>query len=187
MGSTVMLASLSPMELAGQLVSLTALVLCLIAFASKQDQRLMVWLLAANVAFALQFALFQSWTASVLTLIVILRIILARRYPGNLWLLGVILALNMAGAWVTWQSWHDLFALLAGTLGTLGMFLLRGIPMRLMLGAAALCWMTSNILIGSVGATLAEGLVLVTNAITIWRLHRLKQQYPDLGHPPAGS
>lgn len=183
----LMLASLSPLELAGQIVSLTALALCLIAFASKQDQRLMVWLLAANVAFALQFALFQSWTAAVLTLVVIARILLAQRYPGNLWLLGAILGLNLAGAWLTWQSWHDLFALLAGTLGALGMFLLRGIPMRLMLGAAAVCWMTSNILIGSVGATLAEGLVLVTNAITIWRLYRLKQQYPDLNQPPTGS
>lgn len=170
--------------LTGQLVSLSALVFCLIAFASRQDQRLMRWLLAANVAFALQFALFESWTAALLTLVVILRIVLAQRYPGNRWLLLLILSLNFAGAWWTWQNWHDLFALMAGTLGTLGMFLLRGIPMRLVLGAAALCWMMSNILIGSIGATLAEGLVCLTNAITIWRLRRLNQALPELKQPP---
>jgi len=178
--------SLSPQALTGQLVSLCALIFCLLAFASRQDQRLMAWLLAANVAFALQFALFESWTAALLTLVVILRILLAQRYPGNRGLLVLILALNLAGAWWTWQNWHDLFALAAGTLGTLGMFLLRGIPMRLMLGAAALCWMMSNILIGSIGASLAEGLVFITNAITIWRLHRLKQTLPELDRLPPG-
>jgi len=40
-------------------------------------------LISANVAFALQFALFGSWTAAVLSPLVIGRIILARRYFGN--------------------------------------------------------------------------------------------------------
>lgn len=65
-------------------------------------------------------------------------------------------------------------------LGTVSMFLLRGISMRAFLGLAALAWMLSHILVGSVGGTLAEALVLLTNAITIYRLYRAKQWYPEV-------
>ena len=49
-----------------------------------------------------------------------------------------------------------------------------------MLGLAALAWMLNNIVIGSVGGILAEGMVLVTNIITIVRLYRLQKKYPGL-------
>ena len=63
-------------------------------------------------------------------------------------------------------------ALAAGVLGTYGMFMLEGIPMRLLLAAAAFCWVLSNAFVGSIGGTAAESLILLTNAITIARLAR---------------
>jgi hypothetical protein len=39
--------------------------------------------------------------------------------------------------------------------------------------------MLNNLLIGSVGGTLAEGMVVVTNFITIFRLARMKRRYPE--------
>jgi len=39
--------------------------------------------------------------------------------------------------------------------------------------------MLNNIVIGSVGGILAEGMVLVTNIITIIRLYQLQKKYPD--------
>jgi hypothetical protein len=50
------------------------------------------------------------------------------------------------------------------------MFMLRGIPMRLGLILTALCWLVTNVLIGSYGAIIAEVLILVTNLITVGRL-----------------
>ncbi len=54
---------------------------------------------------------------------------------------------------------------------------------------AALAWMLNNLVIGSVGGTLAEGMVLVTNIINIIRLYRLQKQYPglDLQAPRSGE
>lgn len=165
--------------LAGQIVSLIALGFCIVGFASKRDDRLMVLLISANVAFALQFALFGSWTAAVLSLLVIGRIMLARRYVGNWQVMLAVLAVNLVAAILTWRSPVDFFAIVAAIFGTFGMFMLRGIPMRLMLAAAAVAWMLNNIAIGSVGGTLAEGIVLVTNFITIYRLARMKRRYPE--------
>lgn len=164
--------------IAGQFFGLLSLILCLLAFSSKQDDRLLKLLLSANVAFALQFMIFESWTAAALTLLVIVRIALARRYPGSKVAMAMVLAASGVASMFTWQSWADLPAIVAMVLGTVGMFMLRGIPMRVFLGLAALTWMLSHILVGSVGGTLAEVLVFLTNAITIYRLYRIKQHYP---------
>lgn len=164
---------------AGQIVSLVALGFCIAGFASKQDDRLMVLLISANVAFALQFALFGSWTAAVLSLLVIGRIMLARRYLGSWPIMLLVLAVNGVAAVLTWKSPVDFFAITAATLGTVGMFMLRGIPLRLMLAGAGLSWMLNNLMIGSVGGTLAEAMVVITNFITIYRLTRMKRRYPE--------
>ncbi|HKK56717.1 YgjV family protein [Marinobacter sp.] len=166
-------------DMAGQIVSLVALAFCILGFASKRDDRLMVLLISANVAFALQFALFGSWTAAILSLLVIGRIILARRYLGNWQVMLAVLVVNLVAAALTWRSPVDFFAIAAAIFGTVGMFMLRGIPMRLMLAGAAVCWMLNNIVIGSVGGTLAEGMVVITNFITIFRLARMKRRYPE--------
>ncbi|XOB94269.1 YgjV family protein [Pseudomonadota bacterium 24LQ007] len=166
--------------LAGQVFGLISLVLCVLAFSSKQDERLFVLLLSANVAFALQFAFFGSWTAAALSLLVIARICLAHHYPRNISVMAAILVVSGLASVLTWQSWSDLPAIIAMILGTVGMFLLRGIPMRVCLGLAALSWMASHIIAGSVGGTLAEALVLVTNAITIYRMYITGKRYLDV-------
>ena len=163
----------------GQFFGLVSLILCVLAFASKQDDRLMVLLISANVAFALQFIFFESWTAAALTVLVIARIALARRYPGSKAAMSSVLVVSGLAAVLTWQGWVDLAAIVAMTLGTVGMFLLRGIAMRVFLGLAALAWMLSHALVGSLGGTLAEILVFVTNAITIFRLYRARRRYPE--------
>ncbi|MBS9405368.1 YgjV family protein [Halomonas sp. TRM85114] len=165
---------------AGQFFGLVSLALCVWAFSCKQDDRLLMLLLSANVAFALQFMFFASWTAAALSLLVIARIALARRYPGSKVAMASVLAASGVAAVLTWQSWADLPAIVAMVLGTVGMFLLRGIAMRVSLGLAALAWTLSHILAGSVGGTLAEALVILTNTITIYRLYRAKKRYPGV-------
>lgn len=173
------LLELSLSEWLGQGFGLAALAFCIAGFANKNDDRLMVLLIAANVAFALMFAFFQSWTAAALTVLVILRIMLARRFPGDVRVMALMLSVNLVVAIATWQTLTDVFPLTAAVLGTVGMFMLRGIPLRIVLGFAALAWMLNNLVIGSVGGTLAEAMVLVTNIITIIRLYRLPKKYPD--------
>lgn len=180
------LDSLTHADLAGQFFGLLALVICLVAFASKSDDRLLVLLISANVAFALQFAFFSSWTAAALTVLVIARIMLARRYVGSQWVMWAVLVANLVAAALTWRDWVDVLPLTAATLGTVAMFLLRGIPMRIMLGLAALAWMLNNLVIGSIGGTLAEGMIFVTNVITIIRMARAKKRYPGVAVDEAG-
>lgn len=166
-----MLDDISARGLAGQLFGLIALALCVAGFASKRDDRLFFLLLFANVAFALQFVMFRSWTAAAIAALIVLRIHLVRRYKGRAAVMLAMCAATLVAAALTWSAPRDAWALAAGLIGTYGMFMLAGIPMRWLLAVAAFCWVVSNLLVGSLGGTLAELLILVTNLVTIARLY----------------
>lgn len=169
--------------IAGQIVSLMALAFCIVGFASRRDDRLFVCLIFANIAFALQFALFRSWVAAAVSALIVLRVVLVRRYKGNSLMMALMLVATVVVAALNWHRWLDLAALTAGALGTVGMFMLEGIAMRLVLAAAAFCWVVNNALISSIGGTLAESLICVTNAITICRLAR--ERAAAVAHQPG--
>lgn len=156
----------------GQAAGLIALALSVAAFASKRDERLFLLLLFTNVAFVAQFAFFQSWVAAGISTLIVLRIALVRRFPGNVAIMTAMLMATLAIAALTWNGPHDIPALVAGILGTYAMFMLRGIIMRAVLAVTASCWLVSNLLAGSFGGALAELLMIVTNVVTMWRLRR---------------
>ncbi|MCP3862549.1 MAG: YgjV family protein, partial [Aestuariibacter sp.] len=52
---------------------------------------------------------------------------------------------------------------------------LSGIKMRLAFLYGALCWLTNNIIVGSIGGTMLEATLLMVNSFTIWRLYILKK------------
>lgn len=158
--------------LLGQLVGLVALALCIAAFANKRDDRLLVILVFANVAFAVQFLLLGGWVAGSISSLIVVRILLVRRYKRSRLVMSAMLAATGLVAGLAWQGPLDAVPLLAGLVGTYAMFMLDGIPMRLLLAVGAACWMLANHLTGSLGALLAESLILVTNAATIVRMWR---------------
>lgn len=162
--------------IAAQLVGLVALGFIMIAFASRQDDRLLVYLIFANIAFAAHFALFGQWTAAGISLLVIVRILLARRFKERWSVMLCVLAVNVVVALATAGQAADLWPLAAGVFGTIGMFMLHGIPMRILLAAAAVAWLINNLLIGSVGGIIAELIALGTNLLTMWRIQRAKRR-----------
>ena len=174
------MTDLDPQWLAGQGLGLVGLALCLVAFSSKSDDRLLVILIAANVAFALHFVCFERWVPAGLTALIVLRIVLVRRYKGNRAVMLAMLGAGLVTAVLTWQGPQDWFALTASVLGTVGMFMLHGVPMRVVLAGAAGAWTLNNLLIGSIGGSLAEGLILMTNLVTIARLLRDRRRGHDV-------
>lgn len=173
-----MFDDLSIRWLAGQAFGLIALALCAAGFASKRDDRLFFLLLFANVAFALQFVMFRSWTAAAITALIVLRIHLVRLYKGWLTVMLAMAVATVVAAIITWTEPRDAWALAAGLIGTYGMFMQAGIAMRWLLAIAALCWVVSNVLVGSFGGTLAESLILIVNLITIARLYYAPRSDP---------
>lgn len=146
--------------------------LCIAAFANKRDDRLLLILILANIAFAAQFFLLGGWVAGAISSLIVLRIILVRRFKGNSLIMSAMLAATAFVALLTWQGPMDAVPVVAGLIGTYAMFMLHGIYMRALLAVAGACWMLANYFTGSLGAFVAEGLILVTNAVTIYRIYR---------------
>lgn len=157
---------------AGQAFGVIALTLCMLGFVSKRDDRLLLLLLMGNMAFAFQFAMFSSWVAAAISMLIVLRVYLARRYPRNWSIMLMMLAATVLVAIPTWTALRDVWALAAGVIGTYAMFMCAGIAMRWLLALAASCWIVSNWLIQSYGGILAEVLILVANMVTVARLYR---------------
>jgi hypothetical protein len=166
------MTALDPQWLAGQALGVAALALCIVAFSSKRDDRLLLILIAANVAFSLHFVCFERWVPAGLAGLIVVRILLVRRYKGSWPVMLGMLGAGLVIAFATWQGPQDAVAMAASVLGTVGMFMLHGVAMRAVLAGAAAAWTLNNLLIGSIGGSIAEGLIMITNLVTIARLLR---------------
>jgi hypothetical protein len=57
-------------------------------------------------------------------------------------------------------------------IGTYALFCLKGIAMRCAFLVGACCWLANNIIVGSIGTSLLEMVLIIVNLSTIIRLYR---------------
>jgi len=81
----------------------------------------------------------------------------------------------VSGFWLA-EQWRDLWPIIGTSIGTYSLFCLSGIRMRIGFLIGASCWLTNNILVGSIGGTLLEMTVIMMNMITIFRLYRQRSE-----------
>ena len=82
----------------------------------------------------------------------------------------LFILLGLCSGFYLADSIWDLWGVLGISLGTYAIFVLKGIPMRIVLGAV--CWLINNILVGSIGGVLLEATLITVNVTTIIRLLR---------------
>lgn len=157
-----------------QLVGYLAFVLGIIAFSQRIDWRLKFLVASECVVYTAHFFLLGNNAAAVSAALSALRTFASLKTHSP-WVAGFFLVLNLALGIGVATSWTAVFPILAGLSGTVAVFFLRGIGMRLVLLCATLCWLTNNILSGSIGGTLLESTIAVVNSTTMWRLWRAKR------------
>jgi hypothetical protein len=156
---------LSPAQIVGYL----AFVLGVAAFLQKNDVRLK-WLNAIqNIAYVAHFILLDNPAAIVSCGLGAFRFALSVKY-SNLWLaIGFIVA-NVGLGLAVMDGPLGLFPIVGSCVATWAVFRLKGLPMRFLLLVATACWLTNNILCGSIGGTLLEAFIGVANVTTIVRM-----------------
>lgn len=152
-----------------QLVGYVALVLGVSAFLQKSDTKLKVLIAGESIAYFVHFILLGNFTASGSAMISCLRnlISLKSRSP---WWVAVFVVLNLIVGVLLAKHLVGWLPVVASCLATGAMFLLQGIFMRLVLLICTLLWLINNILSGSIGGTVLEALIAITNLSTIIRL-----------------
>jgi hypothetical protein len=154
-----------------QCVGYAAFLLGVSAFSQKQDRRLKVLNALECLAYAVHFTLLGNLPASASALVSSVRSFLALKTRAPL-LAAVIIAVNVGLGFVFAHRAVGWLPVLASSLATVAVFLMRGVPMRLVLLVSTLLWLANNILSGSIGGTLLEAVIAVVSVTTIWRLLR---------------
>lgn len=160
---------LSPAQCFGYL----AFVLGVASFLQTNDRHFKLYMTAECLAYVVHFALLGNPTAVASSLVSTTRSLLSLR-TRSVWVALAVVAVNMGLGLALVRQPSDWLPLLASCLGTLALFLLHGVPMRLVMFCGTGLWVANNLIVGSIGGTALELTVAAVNLWTITRLLRLK-------------
>ena len=72
------------------------------------------------------------------------------------------------GVWLA-EGWQSLLPIAASCIGTTALFFMHGRRMRAWMLLGTLLWLVNNLAVGSIGGSLLEACLALSNLRTIWR------------------
>lgn len=138
-------------------------------FLQTSDLRFKQFMALECAAYVVHFLMLGQWTASASATVSLGRSVAAVRYPFKavgLFFMGLSLACG-AMLYTSWVSW---LPILASVLGTYALFFLKGVPMRFVMLWGTTLWLVHNYWVGSVGGTVLEAVLCITNFVTLLRM-----------------
>lgn len=157
------------MMLIAQILGLLSFALGIACFYQQQDLRLKQLMVLLNINNAVHFFLLGGITACLSSLISALRNALAIKFHSA-WLAALFIAITLALGVPLITHPADWLPLVGGCIGSYAVFCCTGIKLRVVFLLGALCWLLNNIWLGSIGGSLLEAMLLITNMRTIYLL-----------------
>ncbi|OBW92646.1 permease [Gallibacterium genomosp. 3] len=152
-----------------QFLGIVAFILGVLSFYQRNDKKLKIVMLIQNLTYMTHFLLLGSQVSALSSLLSACRTATAI-YVSSKYVALFFVIIGITFGYVVSDSIWQFFPILGTTIGTISLFLLKGIPMRLLMLVGSGCWLTNNIIVGSFGGILLESTVIVMNSITILRL-----------------
>ncbi|MFT3734155.1 MAG: YgjV family protein [Rhodocyclaceae bacterium] len=154
-----------------QIFGYFAFVFGVACFLQKNDMRFRVLLCLESLSYVVHFWLLGNYPAMASASMALTRTFTAI-YTRSRWAAAFFVTLTIAlGIWLI-KDWVGVMPILASCIGTTAVFLFSGITMRLLMLTATFLWLANNILSGSIGGTLLEACIALSNGYTIWQLRR---------------
>jgi len=153
-----------------QWVGFVSFVLGMLAFWQRDDRKLKRYMLAFYSVHTLHFLLLGSMTSAFSSGLSLLRTFVAIKYSSKRLCWIAIIILVTVGVYLA-TSWIQAFSILGTVIGTYSIFNLQGIQLRFGMILGALCWLTNNMLMGSMGGILLESCLIILNLITAYRIY----------------
>ena len=155
-----------------QCIGYIAFVLGVASFLQTDDRRFRCFMAGECLAYVAHFALLGNPTAVASSIVSAARSLLSLRTRSG-WVAASVVAASVTFGLAMARHASDWLPLGASSLGTLALFLLQGIPMRLLMLCGTGMWIANNVIAGSIGGTVLEVAVALVNTSTILRLYRL--------------
>jgi hypothetical protein len=164
------LFSLPEFDLA-QAVGMLSFFLGILCFYQKDDTRLKITMVIMCISHAVHFAMMGAMAACLGASLAIVRTWLSIKTSSSLVAYG-FMAITLVFGLIVMERWTDMLPIAGSIIGTYAIFLLEGIKMRIAFLVGAGCWLLNNLLIGSIGLSLLESVLIVVNLTTIFRLSK---------------
>lgn len=152
-----------------QLFGYLAFILGVTSFLQKNDIRFKLYMAAECVAYLIHFTLLGNPAAGASSLVSMTRSLVSI-YSKSLWIALLFVVINIGLGFKLAVVWWNWIPLVASCVGTLALFLLEGIPMRMLMLLGTALWIVNNVLSGSIGGTALEVVIAVTNSYTIYKM-----------------
>lgn len=157
----------------GQLFGFISFTLGVLSFLQTDDRKLKLIMVALNISNTINYALFGAMTSLIASILSTFRTALSVK-TRSLIVAMIFIVLNIGlGIWVA-HSFLDLWSIIGMTIGTYALFRLHGLKMRFAFLLGSSCWLVNNIIVGSIGGTLLEIMMISVNVSTIFRLFRTR-------------
>lgn len=186
------LATLMPFELSlpelnmAQMFGLLSYLLGVSCFYQKDDRKLKIVMLTMSLNNALHYAMLGAVTACLSSLLSLLRTGISI-YTSSKPIAYAFILLTLVVGFSLSSKWYDMFPIIGACIGTYALFCLQGITMRIAFIAGAVCWLSNNIIVGSIGGTLLEITLLAVNVNTIRRIYVQKYKHGNTTKPETKS
>jgi hypothetical protein len=154
-----------------QIVGYVAFLLGVTSFLQRNDRRLRGMIGAQAFTYAVHFFLLGSSVAAIASLITSTRAFVSLVTRARA-VAVVILAVNLAFGCLTVRSAAGWLPIIATSAGTVAFFWFTGVRMRLILLLSTACWLTNDLLVGSIGGTMLELFIGAANGTTCYRIWR---------------
>lgn len=159
-------------EMIAQAFGLVSLALGVSTFYQKDDRKLKIVMLIFNLNHLIHYFLLGSIVSAFSALLSVFRTAMSIKTSSKLVAFIFMAITFISGVLLTEHLWQ-LWPILGSMIGTYTLFVLKGIKMRIGFLLGGCCWLTNNILVGSIGGTLLEMTAITMNLITIYRLSKV--------------
>ena len=156
-----------------QAVGFLSLFLGILCFYQKNDRKLKLTMVVFNLSQAIHFAMLGAMTACISAIIGLLRTWVSIKTQSR-YVAYAFIALTLLWGVYLAEKLVDMLPIAGACIGTYALFCLKGIAMRCAFLAGACCWLANNIIVGSIGTSLLETVLIIVNVSTIIRLYRLR-------------
>ncbi|OBT13995.1 permease [Vibrio sp. UCD-FRSSP16_10] len=165
----------------GQIVGFISFAIGIAAFYQKDDKKLKIIMVIFNINHLFHYLLIGSVMSAVSTLLSALRTTTAI-FSSSKWIAYIFILISVVIGCTMIESWHDVLPIMGSAIGTYCIFLLKGIPMRLGFLLGSFCWLASNIIVGSIGGTLLEIVLIGSNIVTIYKMWKMDERSPVIAN-----
>jgi hypothetical protein len=141
------------------------------AFWQKDDMRFRYQMMIFCFVMSIHFILMGAMVAAIGVIINAIRSYVSIKTQSRkvMWFfIGLMWVMTLPNI----TQFFEFITVLGSSVATWALFTKQGVTLRSFILFNSLCWISHNIWLGSIGGSLVEGAFIVTNLVTIYRLHQ---------------